>query len=511
MSTGRLVAWPEDSANAVEGQSDEQQDEFGHDLNVVYEEESELDLRWLEERLSWAGKLQETAGLLRDSAKRTRQPDLSEEALADLQAMEAIARLRRQCRQQVQKLERLENKMHLVDSRSAEVKQRLTSLCKERELLKECAHELIECTKQGAVAEYHRPKAASSSPFAKGASWQETTRSATMAEESADGNGAEGGASSSRRTEQSQAILPGNAWRGGSSPSTTSPRAGVTSSPRGITPRSSPRLSPRAAGTVSPRGVLRPRRVRFDDRLQESPRSPHMPLPPGHGRRHSPILKQRGITIPARAIPATPDFLREPTAGANELVPTAPQERASTAGERPEQTAALAEALAEAAETNELPAAPAEAIAEAAEAKELQHSAQDAETAPPASLNGGQETAPDEEAAEAEAPQEVQRSQPPKQAAQPLRQVVHRQHSQHVQQAAVQVQRQIPQRQPQLIQPRHIVQPHVLTSQCQGRSALVPAHHPGHLRPPGFTQAAMHMVSPMPAPGQGATFQMMGR
>ncbi|CAE7606968.1 unnamed protein product [Symbiodinium sp. CCMP2456] len=205
-------------------------------------EEDELDLRWLEDRLSWAARLGETAQTLRDSRERSER---SENEQGE-RWLEEFAQLRCEFRRRSRRLEKLENTMHSVTSSCIEAQHHLASLTRERDLLMDCVQELLLLT----ASDMQDPAQRHGGPSKAREAWQ-----------SKDGDTSEPVAKD---------VAAG----------------GARATPRSVRNSASPRDLLKA-----PEGA---RRVRFDDKLQESPRFPRQP-PDRHSAslRWNPILKHR--------------------------------------------------------------------------------------------------------------------------------------------------------------------------------------------------------------------------
>ncbi|CAE7475911.1 unnamed protein product [Symbiodinium sp. CCMP2592] len=208
-------------------------------------EEDELDLRWLEDRLSWAARLGETAQALRDSGERSERGE-SEQGERWL---EEFAELRCDFRRRSRRLEKLENKMHAVTSSCIEAQHHLASLTRERDLLMDCVQELLLLT----TSDMQDPAQRHCAPSKAREAWQ-----------SKDGDTSE--------------PVAKDVAAGGS-----------RATPRSVRNSTSPRDLLKA-----PEGA---RRVRFDDKLQESPRYPRQPPDRHSASLHNPILKHHRPTL----------------------------------------------------------------------------------------------------------------------------------------------------------------------------------------------------------------------
>jgi len=208
-------------------------------------EEDELDLRWLEDRLSWAARLGETAQALRDSGERSERSERGESEQGE-RWLEEFAELRCDFRRRSRRLEKLENKMHAVTSSCIEAQHHLASLTRERDLLMDCVQELLLLTTSDMQERVQE-------------AWQ-----------SKDGDTSEPVAKD---------VAAG----------------GARATPRSVRNSTSPRDLLKA-----PEGA---RRVRFDDKLQESPRYPRQPPDRHSASLHNPILKHHR---PTSAVP-TPE------------------------------------------------------------------------------------------------------------------------------------------------------------------------------------------------------------
>ena len=231
----------------------------------VSTEEDDLDLRWLEDRLTWAGRLGDAAQSLRDCESDAEFSDDIERWLS----LEETAKLRCEKRRETMKLEKLEKRMHLVSSSCVEAQSHLASLKRERDLLKDCVQELLVLAQPGRSAEVAaRRQRSPEMPVAKGAA---------------------------------ASLAPP-----------------VAQTPQGPTPRS----ARSGAGTVTPNVLTVRRHVRFDDKLMESPREPRVPLPAGQVWQHVPILKHRP-TEPVTQEPTSLDAQDPGTARRSPSPPTA--------------------------------------------------------------------------------------------------------------------------------------------------------------------------------------------
>lgn len=217
-------------------------------------DEDDLDLRWLEDRLTWAARLGDAAQALRGWESDS---EISDE-LQRWRSVEETAKLRCEKRREASKLEKLEKRLHLVSTSCVEAQTQLAGLKRERDLLKDCVQELLVLTQPGSKA---------------------LSRSEVV------------GSPGRQRTPE---VVKG----------ATSLGTPVARTPQGATPRSA-----RSGGAATPNVLTVPsRRVRFDDKLMESPREPRVPLPAGQVWHYVPILKHH------QAEPVT----QEPTAVAGD-------------------------------------------------------------------------------------------------------------------------------------------------------------------------------------------------
>eukprot|EP00435_Cladocopium_sp_Y103_P069523 s571_g33.t1 len=219
-------------------------------------DEDDLDLRWLEDRLTWAARLGDAAQALRGWEADS---EISDE-LERWRSLEETAKLRCEKRREASKLEKLEKRLHLVSTSCVEAQSQLAGLKRERDLLKDCVQELLVLTQPGSKA---------------------LSRSEVVA-------------SPGRQRSPEVSMVA----KGATTASLAPP---VARTPQGATPRSA-----RSGGAATPNVLTVPgRRVRFDDKLMESPREPRVPLPAGQVWHYVPILKHH---------PAEPITQQEPTA-----------------------------------------------------------------------------------------------------------------------------------------------------------------------------------------------------